>query len=122
MPSLAMISSFGRCESHKFERVPKTSGDAFGRCVPPAGRRAALFAEPSIIAYWSFWAPAPFPAMHSSPLRAGLVGFGFAGQTFHAPVLSAVPGLQLAAVASSRPHKVHEEWPEVDVVPDTAAL
>lgn len=60
--------------------------------------------------------------MNSRPLRAGLVGFGFAGQTFHAPVLSAVPGLQLAAVASSRPHKVHEEWPDVDVVPDVAAL
>lgn len=55
-------------------------------------------------------------------LRAGLVGYGFAGQTFHAPVLSAVPGLELAAVASSRPHKVHADWPGVAVVPDAAAL
>lgn len=54
--------------------------------------------------------------------RAGLVGYGFAGQTFHAPVLSAVPGLELAAVASSRPHKVHADWPGVAVVPDAAAL
>ncbi|CAN7142302.1 oxidoreductase [Variovorax sp. LjRoot290] len=60
--------------------------------------------------------------MNSRPLRAGLVGFGFAGQTFHAPVLSAVPGLQLGAVASSQPHKVHADWPGVDVVPDVAAL
>ncbi len=30
--------------------------------------------------------------MASRVLRAGLVGYGFAGQTFHAPVLSAVPG------------------------------
>jgi predicted dehydrogenase len=60
--------------------------------------------------------------MMSRPLRAGLVGFGFAGQTFHAPVLSAVPGFQLAAVASSQPHKVHAGWPGVDVVPDVAAL
>jgi predicted dehydrogenase len=60
--------------------------------------------------------------MNSRPLRAGLVGFGFAGQTFHAPVLSAVQGLQLAAVASSQPHKVHADWPGVDVVPDVAAL
>ncbi|OUM02745.1 oxidoreductase [Variovorax sp. JS1663] len=60
--------------------------------------------------------------MNSRPLRAGLVGFGFAGQTFHAPVLSAVPGLQLGAVASSQPHKVHAEWPGVDVVPDLTAL
>jgi len=60
--------------------------------------------------------------MISRPLRAGLVGFGFAGQTFHAPVLSAVPGLQLGAVASSQPHKVHAAWPGVDVVPDVPAL
>ena len=60
--------------------------------------------------------------MTSTPLRAGLVGYGFAGQTFHAPVLSAVPGLELAAVASSQPHKVHADWPEVAVVPDVAAL
>lgn len=60
--------------------------------------------------------------MPNSPLRAGLVGYGFAGQTFHAPVLSAVPGLQLAAVASSQPHKVHADWPGVDVAPDATAL
>lgn len=60
--------------------------------------------------------------MTSNPLRAGLVGYGFAGQTFHAPVLSAVPGLELAAVASSQPHKVHADWPGVAVVPDVTAL
>lgn len=61
--------------------------------------------------------------MPTSPtLRAGLIGFGFAGQTFHAPVLSAVPGLELGAVASSQPHKVHADWPGVVVVPDVDAL
>lgn len=60
--------------------------------------------------------------MTDTPIRAGLVGYGFAGQTFHAPVLSAVPGLRLAAVASSQPHKVHADWPGVAVVPDAAAL
>jgi predicted dehydrogenase len=60
--------------------------------------------------------------MNSRLLRAGLVGYGFAGQTFHAPVLSAVPGLQLGAVASSQPHKVHADWPGVEVVPDVATL
>lgn len=60
--------------------------------------------------------------MPFSNLRAGLVGYGFAGQTFHAPVLSAVPGLELGAVASSQPHKVHADWPGVDVVPDVATL
>src|SRR5690349_17392634 len=60
--------------------------------------------------------------MSNTIVRAGLVGFGFAGQTFHAPVLSAVPGMELGAVASSQPHKVHTDWPGVDVVPDVDAL
>lgn len=58
----------------------------------------------------------------SHPLRAGLVGYGFAGQTFHAPVLSAVPGLELAVVASSQADKVRADWPRVQVVPDVLAL
>jgi len=60
--------------------------------------------------------------MTSRTLRAGLVGYGFAGQTFHAPVLSAVPGFELAAVASSQPQKVNADWPNAAVVPDVAAL
>src|ERR1700741_2444481 len=95
-----------------------TAAPGLNRDIPVrlARRQAALFAKPSIIAYWLLWAPAPFHPMNSRPLRAGLVGFGFAGQTFHAPVLSAVPGLQLGAVASSQPHKVQAEWPGVVVV------
>ncbi|MFT4265897.1 MAG: hypothetical protein QM586_01545 [Xenophilus sp.] len=37
------------------------------------------------------------------PIGVGLVGYGFAGQTFHAPVL--------AAVASSQPDKMRRDWP-----------
>ncbi|RYF81180.1 MAG: oxidoreductase [Comamonadaceae bacterium] len=59
---------------------------------------------------------------HSPVLQVGLVGYGFAGQTFHAPVLSAVPGLRLAAVASSQPKKVSADWPDAAVVPDVNAL
>ncbi|MDM0116165.1 oxidoreductase [Variovorax sp. J22R133] len=52
----------------------------------------------------------------------GLVGYGFAGQTFHAPVLSTVPGLRLAAVASGQADKVKADWPGAAVVPDVTAL
>jgi len=55
-------------------------------------------------------------------IRVGLVGYGFAGQTFHAPVLSAVPGLQLVAVASSQPAKVLADWPQAQVVATVDAL
>lgn len=55
------------------------------------------------------------PLSESAELRVGLVGYGFAGQTFHAPVLSAVAGLRLTAVASSQPHKVSAGWPDAKV-------
>src|SRR5437868_12389821 len=31
-------------------------------------------------------------------VNVALVGFGFAGRVFHAPIISAVPGLQLRAI------------------------
>lgn len=60
--------------------------------------------------------------MNAPSLRVGLVGYGFAGQTFHAPVLASVPGLSLVAVASSKPERVHADWPDVAVAPDADAL
>lgn len=36
------------------------------------------------------------------PLRVGLVGYGVAGRYFHAPLIEATPGLDLAAIATSR--------------------
>jgi predicted dehydrogenase len=47
-----------------------------------------------------------------APIRVALLGYGFAGKTFHAPLLRAVPGLELRVVASSRPKAV----PDVPVV------
>lgn len=49
------------------------------------------------------------------PLKVGLIGYGYAGRTFHAPLISAVPGLALAAVASSDAAKVRSDLPEVIV-------
>ena len=60
--------------------------------------------------------------MSSSPVRAGLIGYGYAGKTFHAPLIAATPGLQLACVASSDAAKVHADWPQVEVVADAQAL
>jgi len=34
------------------------------------------------------------------PVQVGLIGFGYAGQTIHAPLIATTPGLQLAAVSS----------------------
>lgn len=41
----------------------------------------------------------------TTPLRVGLIGWGYASATFHAPLIAATPGLQLAAVSSSDPER-----------------
>ena len=51
-----------------------------------------------------------------SPLRCALIGFGNAGRNFHAPVMAAVPGLELTAIVSSQPAAVHAAWPGVPVL------
>jgi len=60
--------------------------------------------------------------MSSSPIRAGLIGYGYAGKTFHALLIAATPGLELACVASSDAPKVHADWPQVEVVADAQTL
>lgn len=55
-------------------------------------------------------------------IRVGLVGYGYAGKTFHAPLIAGTPGLELAAVASSDAGKVHADWPSMAVVGDAQAL
>ena len=50
------------------------------------------------------------------PLRVALVGHGYAGRTFHAPLIAAVPGLELACIVSSRPDAVRADHPGIEVV------
>ncbi len=51
----------------------------------------------------------------TSPLRIGIIGFGFAAQTFHVPLIRAVAGLEIVAVASSDAAKVARLLPDVRV-------
>jgi predicted dehydrogenase len=52
----------------------------------------------------------------AEPVRVALVGYGLAGKVFHAPLISSVDGLELAAVVSSRADEVRADWPQVAVV------
>lgn len=49
-------------------------------------------------------------------VSVGLIGYGMAGSVFHAPLVEAVPGLELAAVVSSDAAKVRQAYPAVAVV------
>lgn len=61
-------------------------------------------------------------ASNPSRLKVGLIGYGYAGKTFHAPLIAAVPALDLAAVASSDAAKVQADWPGVVVHSTPAEL
>lgn len=58
----------------------------------------------------------------SSAIRVGLVGYGFSGKTFHAPLIASVPGLVLTAIASSDATKVLADHPAIRVYADPHAL
>lgn len=56
-----------------------------------------------------------------SPVATALIGYGYAGRTFHAPLIAATPGLRLALIATSRGAAVAAEWPAVRVTADPLA-
>ncbi|MCK7339935.1 oxidoreductase [Enterobacter cloacae] len=58
----------------------------------------------------------------SDSIRVGLIGFGYASKTFHAPLIAGTPGMALAAVSSSDATKVHADWPGVPVVSEPKHL
>ncbi|UNL86306.1 oxidoreductase [Priestia koreensis] len=49
-------------------------------------------------------------------VKVGLVGYGFSGQTFHAPLLKALSEFEITKVMSSNPERVREDLGDVDVV------
>jgi scyllo-inositol 2-dehydrogenase (NADP+) len=48
-------------------------------------------------------------------VRVGLIGFGLAGQSFHAPVIRGVPGMELACILERRGTRARGKYPEVRV-------
>ncbi|WP_407305647.1 oxidoreductase [Desulfosporosinus sp. SB140] len=55
--------------------------------------------------------------MEQKVLNVGLIGFGVAGQVFHAPTITAVPGLRLAKVVERHGNKASSRYPGVMSVP-----
>lgn len=49
-------------------------------------------------------------------LQVGLIGYGYAGRTFHAPIITAVPGLNLAKVVQRSGVSTKERYPSIEVV------
>src|SRR5882724_8430092 len=51
-----------------------------------------------------------------TPIQVGLVGFGFAGSTFHAPIIDGVDGLHLAAILQRNSDSAAQAYPGARVV------
>ncbi len=49
-------------------------------------------------------------------INIALIGYGFVGKTFHAPLIQSVDGLKLAVVYSRDEEKVKRDLPDVEVV------
>ncbi len=58
----------------------------------------------------------------SDAIRVGLIGYGYASKTFHAPLISGTPGMALSAVVSSDAQKVLADWPATQVVTSANSL
>ena len=55
-------------------------------------------------------------------IHVGLIGYGYSGATFHAPLINKVKGLHLKAVTSSSASKVTKDYPHVEVVSDVNSM
>ncbi|WP_295938866.1 oxidoreductase [uncultured Xanthomonas sp.] len=55
-----------------------------------------------------------------SDFNLALLGFGYVGRTFHAPLIAQTPGLHLHTVVSRQAEAVNAAWPQARVVADAA--
>ncbi|WP_295950552.1 oxidoreductase [uncultured Xanthomonas sp.] len=55
-----------------------------------------------------------------SDFNLALLGFGYVGRTFHAPLIAHTPGLHLHTVVSRQAEAVNAAWPQARVVADAA--
>ncbi len=59
------------------------------------------------------------------PIRVGLIGFGAAGQIYHAPILTCVDGLELTLIRATKSDQIalaHARYPQATVVNDNDAI
>ncbi len=58
----------------------------------------------------------------SKPIKVGIVGYGYASKTFHAPFLARLDGYDLVTISSSDTSKVKADWPNMRVVSSPEAI
>src|SRR5262245_2819967 len=59
------------------------------------------------------------------PIRVGLIGFGFAGEVFHAPLIGATAGMELRSIVTrdaGRQGRARSAYPDASVLSDVDRL
>ena len=57
-----------------------------------------------------------------SAVNIAVIGYGLGGRVFHAPYITAVDGLKLAAIVSSRKDEIAKAYPQVPVLSDPESV
>ena len=57
-----------------------------------------------------------------SPIRTGVIGYGLAGRVFHAPMIHAVDGLELAAIVERSSRNAEARYPGIATYPSLDAM
>jgi scyllo-inositol 2-dehydrogenase (NADP+) len=52
----------------------------------------------------------------SAPIRTAILGYGLAGKVFHAPFVSAIPGLELTAIVQRRGDEASTNYPHAKIL------
>ncbi len=60
--------------------------------------------------------------MSNRRLKVGLIGYGVAGQNFHAPFIDAHPDMDLAVVVERSSEKARERYPYIEIVKDASSI
>jgi predicted dehydrogenase len=61
----------------------------------------------------------------AAPLRVGVIGYGLAGQVFHAPLIASTPGMAVAAIVTADPKrqaKARRDYPQALVYPSSDTM
>lgn len=58
----------------------------------------------------------------NSTIKVGLIGYGFGGAVFHAPMISAIKGLELSVIYTSNEEKVRLNYPDVKVTTNIESI
>jgi predicted dehydrogenase len=66
--------------------------------------------------------PRIFMSPPAGPVRASVIGYGYAGRTFHVPLLRATAGIELVAVCSRQTENLRHALPQVAVIADPSTL